>query len=1548
MAEAGSNARRRFSGALLVLLIAGMVGSLTLYRHQSAQARQQHENFLVEYEDSRVARLQAAVAHIEGELAALAAFVAATGSPGPEALAIYSRTPLADRDWQLAFGWQPVGSAAPVSVCKEASACEFLQVDGAPARALAGRSAQPVAGPVSRGPNGDLQVVVYQAVFDAEPPLAEQQSARPARGYVFAVISLRPLIREVFPPQVQPTVPARLRETLPVDDPLLFAQSADDFATSDAAPNLRKRRVRFVSRDWILEFLPGSGAKAPGVAPLLAPALVLLATLLLAALVTSMFRRQEAVTALAERRTRDLAESEARFAATFDQAAVGMSLIGLDGRWLRVNQRLADILGEPPEKLVGRSYSEFATDADSRRDALARARIHAGEVNVHDTEQLYRRADGSQVWVRSMLGPVFAADGELRYLWSVVEDIGERKRAEDAAREAELRWRFALEGAKHGVWDWDVERGRLFVSRAERELRGGDGACEEDLEQEWADIIHPADLSVVRKRLSAHLAGRSAVFVSEHRVLGSDQRYRWMLGRGKVIVRGDDGRPRRMIGTHTDITSLRRLQVQERLRARLFEAVGHGNELKQILGLMVSEVESANPEWLCAILLRDHDGRRLELGAGQRLPAALTDMLEGHPCDSGATPCGDVVRMASPLLIEDLSSRNQWPRFSSLALESALQAFWCVPIRGAGGLVLGAFSVSQASACRANAEDLAQLEAIAQLAGLLIERVQAEDRLAASRAMLAELSQLQRAFIGQGDPLAAYERLLALACELTGSCNGLIAEVGVTDPRLQPRSQRGDADGLIAIAQDALMARRSSVALQGAGASQRAVLRLDARSGDKVVATIVLSGRRGGYRRAWSEDLAPLLSTCSAIVVGARLRQEQREAQRALEASNTRFEQMADISQVVVWEMDAKGICSYVNSAVERLLGFAPERIIGKAHFAMRHPLEGRAEFSQEVSRRVDAREPIRDFVNAAQREDGRVCWLSTNATPVFDESGRFAGYRGADVDVTAHREAESLMRAYSARLEREVADRTAELSRAKQVAEEASRAKSSFLANMSHEIRTPMNAIIGLTELCLKTDLDERQSDYLGKVRDSAAALLGILNDVLDSARIEAGKLRLEPHTFALRELLESVRVVLALEAERKGLELRFDCAAAVPEQVVGDSLRLRQILINLVSNAVKFTERGAVTVAVACEDETQPDECLLRFEVSDSGIGIAADQLAQLFQPFEQGDGSTTRKHGGTGLGLTICNRLVEMMGGRLEARSTPGTGSVFSFALRFAPGSADEPDSPASGLPADLAGRRLLVVEDNALNQQVACELLEAAGAVVVVADSGEQALALLDERIDAVLMDVQMPGMDGYQTTRAMRQGRDGDQLPIIAMTAHAMREDHRRCLAAGMNDVVTKPIEPERLYAVLGHHLGRQPSVDGGAQALAEEAGAVLDLPAGLRFCRGSSVFYLRILRRFAEDVPRQRASLASLMAEADHGAAARVAHTLKGLAGTIGARRLNAVARELEQALADPQGADLEQHVADLEACLDAVLEAILRLEEDPKPLETLGQEVSA
>jgi PAS domain S-box-containing protein len=576
------------------------------------------------------------------------------------------------------------------------------------------------------------------------------------------------------------------------------------------------------------------------------------------------------------------------------------------------------------------------------------------------------------------------------------------------------------------------------------------------------------------------------------------------------------------------------------------------------------------------------------------------------------------------------------------------------------------------------------------------------------------------------------------------------------------------------------------------------------------------------YHRAPSQPTSNEISLIQGYASLAELAVERAQTEKALRESQTNYRLIADHSSDVIWLLALPSMkFTYISPAIERLRGWTAEEVMQQPFEAAMTEASGRrvSALLSDILQRIADGDYAARFASAEVEQpckDGRIIITEVVATILLDDNGQPKQILGITRDISERKKAESELAQYRLQLERKVEERTTALSVAKESAEAANRAKSTFLANMSHELRTPMNAIMGMTDLALRRSTDVQQKEQLLTVVKASRNLLAIINDILDISKIEAERLTLDLSAFRLSSVIDNLHSLIGFKAAEKKLPLRIDIDPALANTpLIGDPLRLGQILLNLTSNAVKFTEAGSITVRIELLEEIQ-DDLLIRFEVRDTGIGISPADQRRLFFAFVQADGSTTRKYGGTGLGLAISQQLAQMMGGKIQLESQPGIGSVFSFCARLTrakdfveaePVSAE--DSAENRLSQHCAGQRILLVEDEPINQEVSKGLLAEVGLLVDLAEDGEEAVKRAQEgRYDLILMDIQMPRMNGIDATRAIRQLPGLARTPIIAMTANAYEEDRQRCLEAGMNDHIGKPVDPDLLFETLLHWLPR--------------------------------------------------------------------------------------------------------------------------------------------
>jgi len=963
------------------------------------------------------------------------------------------------------------------------------------------------------------------------------------------------------------------------------------------------------------------------------------------------------------------------------------------------------------------------------RAALAHT-LETGEPFTLESRMITRT--GREFWAELRCIGRVEDHEEGTYITGTFQDITERRAAALALREAEARWKLALEGSGLGVWDWDIASGKVYFSPIWKAMIGYAEDEFPDRVEAWESHVHPEDRPRVAAALAAYFDGDTDDYSVEFRLRGKDGRYRWIRSKGIAVERDPRARPLRMIGVHLDIDDGKRAEESRQA-------------LIQRLGNIIEATRSGTWEWNVETgetIFNERWAEILGYTLQELAPLSIQTWL-------------DLVHA------EDLKLSEQ-----ELARHFAGEAgyYECeVRVRHKDGRWIWVLDRGKVIDWTPDGKPhwmFGTHQDISERKRIEAELQRSEDNLKRAQAV---------SHIGSWYLDIPYDRLewsdetYRIFGIEPGSRINLTRFLECTDPDDRPA-----------------VADAWAAALKGAPYDIEHRIRVDG----------ITKWVREQAEIHFANDGTPLsgLGTVQDI-------SERKRTDHALRESEQRFRAIADSAPALIWMAGAGREWTFVNQVWLDFTGRTPEQEFGDGWTAGLHPDDLPACLDR-YTRAFEARTPF-TMEYRLQRHDGEYRWMLQNGRPRFDYEGEFLGFIGSCIDITKRVE-----------MEHRLAETT-------QRAEEANRAKSDFLANMSHEIRTPMNAIIGLTRLVLDTELMPRQQDYLEKVQASSQALLRLLNDILDYAKIEAGHLEMEQAPFDLGNVIESVGDLFAIRIQEKGLGFRVVMDPDLSYPLIGDSLRLGQIFINLVGNAVKFTERGEIVVTVAVSEQNATT-VTLETTVRDTGIGIAPDQIERLFSSFSQADTSITRKYGGTGLGLSITRRLVELMGGQIHVQSAPGQGSAFTFTARFRRATdeslrrATADRVPAVRQPQKLQelaqairGARILVVDDDEANHTVARGLLKRLGLLSEHARSGGEAIDKAGQRdFDAILMDLQMPEMDGYATTRRLKERLGSQCPPVIALTAAALEAQWQACRDAGMVDRVTKPIEPQGLAASL--------------------------------------------------------------------------------------------------------------------------------------------------
>jgi PAS domain S-box-containing protein len=804
---------------------------------------------------------------------------------------------------------------------------------------------------------------------------------------------------------------------------------------------------------------------------------------------------------------------------------------------------------------------------------------------------------------------------------------------------------------------------------------------------------------------------------------------------------------------------------------QVLQLVANGASLTQVLDALTAAVERMAPNCFCSVLLLDEEGTHLRTGSGGSLPAGYMKMVDGLPIGPDVGSCGSAAFRNQTIVVHDIATDYRWAVAKDLPLSFGLHACWSVPVRDSNQRVLGTFAMYHQRPASPHARELEVVEAGAHLAGNAIERLTAERKLKenAERLRLAE----EAAGFGVWE-MDATTRLVTVsegASILSGLTGGAV------------RVHADELTRLIHPDDESITSKDMQIAIA---------------SGNRLQSEFRVMLPDGALRWCRSKARVERESGRVTKLIGALIDITKEKAMlEQLGKSAERMKLAEGAAGFGIWEVDILASTMTLSEGMLPLHGL-PEGA------PLRYTMEEFARFAnpqQTAAVRAAAGRAMNDgkpfqIETSMPAPDGSVRWHRIHGRIEF-ASGRPTRIIGATMDIT--REKEILLSLEDARVK----------------AEAAAQAKSDFLANMSHEIRTPMNGVIGMTGLLLDTPLTEEQRDYAETVRNSGEALLTIINDILDFSKIEAGKLKIDPVPFDLRLLMEEVADMLAPGAEAKGLDLMVHYSASTPSHFVGDADRIRQVVTNLVGNAVKFTEEGHVLISAECI-ELDREEADIRVSVTDTGIGIAPEKMDLLFEKFSQADSSTTRRYGGTGLGLAISKTLVELMGGSVHVESREGQGSTFWFSLRMPLGPSPQV-SPVS--PESLKGLRVLIVDDSALNRRILHEQISSWGMRNGSYSRAADALEALryakgcGDPYDFVIADFQMPGIDG--ATLAATIDADPSLDPVfIMLTSVGHWREFSTAGSAGVDAALLKPVRQKKLMETLASVWSKKHSVPG--------------------------------------------------------------------------------------------------------------------------------------
>jgi len=1161
-------------------------------------------------------------------------------------------------------------------------------------------------------------------------------------------------------------------------------------------------------------------------------------------------------------------------------------------------QSLKDIIGRKMLELTHSGVAEKSSSAE--KESPIYKTLHLGE-KVHIDSEVIWRADSSSLIVEYWSHPIYR-DGVIKGAVITFIDITERVHNKECLIKSERNLSHAQKIAHLGSWELSLLEERLECSEEVYRIYEIDPKSFIGSYRRFLEKVHPDDQNlVIRSYLNA--IENKTLYDIEHRLLMQDGRIKFVSERGECCL-DQKGRVKSILGTVLDITDRKQIENDLRNSRAQFSSV------IQDLPALVCRCKLDGSILFVNQAYCDYFGQGYDELVGK-------NMFELVPEDEREQVRNNLltINAENPMLIQEhqvyaADGSIAYQRWSNRAICNDEGEVICIQAYG---------------------EDITERKQHELMTWMQARRTEALLNLPPTAEKMEESE-----FMQYGQELAE---------KLTNSHTSFIHFVTDNDQEIELQNWSDTSvDGhsqnehkqhyLIqeaTIWADSLRQRKALIfndyksfrQEKGLTEGNTQLLRLitvPVIENNKVVMLTGVGNKESHYSDMDIETVQLISNEVWRIVQRQRSDQELRKLAQAVEQSP---------DSIVITNRDAE--IEYVNTAFITKSGYQADEVIGKNPRILKSgqtPDKVYQKLWQNLSQGKIWRG---EFIN--QTKAGKQYVEFAIVAPIRQSDGSISHYLAIKEDITEKKRLGEELDQYRYHLENLVEERTQQLKLEREKAERASQAKSIFLANMSHEIRTPMNAIIGLSHLLRHTNLSDKQLLKLKKINDSANHLLSIINNILDLSKIEAGKVTLEQSNFHIDSIFDHICSLMREQAKEKGIAFNID-HSNLPEWLNGDPTRLKQALLNYVGNAVKYTEQGKITIRANVVEEHE-QQLLIRFEVEDSGIGIKAKNLSGLFDAFEQEDVSTTRKYGGTGLGLAITQNLAKLMGGEVGVKTEPGKGSTFWFTAKLAKGEAIQSDLSSevnkmaeTKLKTDHRGARILLAEDNEINREVAIDILSGTGLQIDTVENGREAVnKVRDLTYDLILMDMQMPEMDGIEATKLILRLKGKENIPILAMTANVFEEDRRACLNAGMVDFVPKPVNPDSLFATIikwlpkkvtdnqDHTLVKNSINDGRSNLGLEQLRHIngLDVDIGVENLNGDVSGYIALLRKFERKQKDSADQLNRLFEEQDYEQIQLMIHSLKGVAGTLGFTQLEKICREFEQSVRDGLGISADE-----------------------------------